>query len=185
MRIDRIRQAYNVDIQFVQFPLHPETPLEGKPLEALFNTGPDEIAQKNAHMKGLMEAEGLPYGRRTHTYNSRKAQELAKWAETQDNGQSIHDALFRAYFVDTQNVADKGVLLSVCKNLGLDVDAAASAIDGDTYKDAVDADWKKSREYGVTGVPTYVAGQAGIVGAQPYEAIEQLLQQSGVTQRGG
>ena len=39
---------------------------------------------------------------------------------------------------------------------------------------AVDADWAKSRQYGVTGVPTFVAGGYGVVGAQPYEALEQL-----------
>jgi predicted DsbA family dithiol-disulfide isomerase len=33
---------------------------------------------------------------------------------------------------------------------------------------------------GVTGVPTFVAGGQGVVGAQPYEALEQLI----LTQRG-
>lgn len=167
----------------MQFPLHPETPEAGKTLEELFNTSSAEIAKKNEHMKGLMNAEGLPYGKRTHTYNSRKAQELAKWADSQASGGKIHDALFRAYFVDGLNVANKEVLLSVCKNLGLDEEAASQVIDDNSYGDAVDADWKKSREYGVTGVPTYVVGQAGIVGAQPYEAIEQLLIQAGAGTR--
>ena len=44
-----------------------------------------------------------------------------------------------------------------------------------TFKDAVDADWMKSRQYGVTGVPTFVAGGAGAVGCQPYEVLEQLM----------
>jgi predicted DsbA family dithiol-disulfide isomerase len=44
-----------------------------------------------------------------------------------------------------------------------------------TYQAAVDADWEKSRQYGVTGVPTFVAGGQGVVGAQPYEALEQLI----------
>ena len=44
-----------------------------------------------------------------------------------------------------------------------------------TYRAAVDADWKLSREYGITGVPTFVVGRRGVVGAQPYEALEQLV----------
>jgi hypothetical protein len=48
-------------------------------------------------MKTLMEAEGLPYGKRTHSYNSRLAQELGKWADTQPGGAALHDALYRAY----------------------------------------------------------------------------------------
>ena len=184
MRIERIQKKYNVAINFVQFPLHPETPEEGRTLESLFNTSPSEIAQKNQHMKGLMEQEGLPYGERTHTYNSRKAQELAKWADTQAGGNKIHDALFRTYFVDGKNVADTEVLLAVCKDLGLDVKAATEVLSDGSYKESVDADWKKSRDYGVTGVPTYVVAQNGIVGAQPFEAIEKLVQDAGAVERG-
>ena len=47
-----------------------------------------------------------------------------------------------------------------------------------TFKGAVDADWKLSREYGVTGVPTFVAGRYGVVGAQPYETLERLVQRA-------
>jgi len=180
VRIDRIQQAYDVTIKYVQFPLHPETPEEGRTLEALFNCGAEEIVQKNQHMTGLMQAEGLPYGKRTHTYNSRKAQQLAKWAEGQQGGDAIHNSLFRAYFVDGKNVAQDEVLLDVCQSIGLNTDEAKAAIDDDQYKKAVDEDWRLSREYGVTGVPTYVVGQKGIVGAQPYEGIEDLLLDSGV-----
>ena len=50
-----------------------------------------------------------------------------------------------------------------------------------SFKDAIDEDWEKSRNYGVTGVPTFVAGGYGVVGAQQYEALEQLLTQAGAT----
>jgi len=46
-----------------------------------------------------------------------------------------------------------------------------------TFEAEIDADWAKSKEYGVTGVPTFVAGGYGVVGAQPYEALEGLLKQ--------
>ena len=36
-------------------------------------------------------------------------------------------------------------------------------------------DWKLSRHYGITGVPTFVVGRHGVVGAQPYEALEELV----------
>ena len=47
-----------------------------------------------------------------------------------------------------------------------------------TFKEAVDADWALSRQYGITGVPTFVAGRYGVVGAQPYEALEELVQKA-------
>ena len=58
-------------VKWVHFPLHPDTPQEGMSLEALFAGRGFNIAQKQAEMRARMEAEGLPYGNRSHTYNSR------------------------------------------------------------------------------------------------------------------
>jgi predicted DsbA family dithiol-disulfide isomerase len=68
--------------------------------------------------------------------------------------------------------------------VGLSADAARDVLTGRRFKDAVDADWAKSSEYGVTGVPTFVAGGYGAVGAQPYEVLEQLLIKAGAQRRG-
>ena len=67
-------------MRWVHFPLHPETPAEGQSLAELFK-GRGDPEKMHARMKALMDAEGLPYERRTHTYNSRLAQELGAWAE--------------------------------------------------------------------------------------------------------
>jgi predicted DsbA family dithiol-disulfide isomerase len=132
----------------------------------------------HAQMKARMDAEGLPYGERTMTYNSRLAQELGKWADTQPGGEAIHDALFRAYFVETRDISQPAVLLDIVRQVGLSIDAAREVLEKRTFKDAVDADWELSREYGITGVPTFVAGRYGVVGAQPYEALEQLVRKA-------
>lgn len=161
----------------MHFPLHPDTPQEGKTLQQLFpgrsEAQFDEMYQR---MKGLCEAEGLPYGKRTHTYNSRLAQELGKWADTQDGGAALHDALYRAYFVDARNIGDVDVLLDLVEKAGLPVEEARTVLTDRTFKDAIDADWSRSHQVGVTGVPTFVAGGYGVVGAQPYEALAQLIQ---------
>jgi predicted DsbA family dithiol-disulfide isomerase len=132
----------------------------------------------HAQMKARMDAEGLPYGERSMTYNSRLAQELGKWADTQPGGEAIHDALFRAYFVDARDISKPEVLLDIVQQVGLPVDAAREVLEKRTFKDAVDADWQLSRQYGITGVPTFVAGRYGVVGAQPYEALEQLVRKA-------
>lgn len=165
-------------MKWVHFPLHPDTPQEGKSLEALFAGRGFNIAQKQAEMRARMQAEGLPYGNRSHTYNSRLAQELGAWADTQPGGDAIHEAIFRAYFVDGLNIGDMDVLVGLAKKVGLPEDKAREVLEKRTFKAAVDADWEKSREYGVTGVPTFVAGGYGVVGAQPYEALEQLAKQA-------
>jgi len=175
VRIEKLRKEHGVTIEWVHFPLHPETPPEGQSLEDLFRGRNVDRKAMHAQMKARMDAEGLPYGERTMTYNSRLAQELGKWADTQPGGEALHDALFRAYFVEARDISKPAVLLEIAASVGLPVDAAREVIEKRTFKDAVDADWKLSREYGITGVPTFVAGRFGVVGAQPYEALERLV----------
>jgi predicted DsbA family dithiol-disulfide isomerase len=183
VRIEKLRQEFDIEPVLVHFPLHPETPPEGRSMAELYagrNVDPEAMHQR---MKRLMDAEGLPYGRRTHTYNSRLAQELGKWAETQPDGARLHDALYRAYFVDARNIGDPEVLIDLVRSVGLDTDAARQVLAERRFKDAVDADWAKSRAYGVTGVPTFVAGGHGVVGAQPVEVLEELLDKIGAARK--
>ena len=165
-------------IKWVHFPLHPDTPMEGRSLADLFAGRGYDIPKMAEQMRARMEAEGLPYGDRSMTYNSRFAQELGAWADTQPGGDAIHDALFRAYFVDGKNIGDLETLVGIAQAIGLSADAARESLEKRTFKDVVDADWEKSHAYGVTGVPTFVAGKHGLVGAQPYEALEQLVTQA-------
>ena len=133
----------------------------------------------HARMKGLMDAEGLPYASRTHTYNSRRAQELASWADSQSGFEAIHTRLYRSYFADGQNIGDPDVLVEVAVSVGLPAREARNVIEQGLFKEAVDQDWQKARRYGVTGVPTFVSGRQGAVGAQPYDVLEKLLIQAG------
>jgi predicted DsbA family dithiol-disulfide isomerase len=162
----------------VHFPLHPETPAEGRALADLFKGRNLDLRSMHAQMKARMDAEGLPYGERTMTYNSRLAQELGKWADTQAGGEAMHDALFRAYFVEARDISRPEVLLEIAEEVGLSREAARNVLEKRTFKDAVDADWALSREYGITGVPTFVAGRFGVVGAQSYETLEALVQKA-------
>ena len=183
MRIEKLRTEHNVKIEWVHFPLHPETPVEGRSLADLFaGRGVDRKAM-NAQMKARMDAEGLPYGERTMTYNSRLAQEVGKWADTQPGGEAIHDAMFRAYFVEARNIGDPDVILDIVKQIGLSVDEARDVIEKRTFKDAIDQDWALSRQLGVTGVPTFVAGRYGVVGAQPYETLERLVERAAAEEK--
>jgi len=175
VRIEKLRTEHDVKVEWVHFPLHPDTPQEGRALAAMFGGRDEDRRARHEQMKARMAAEGLPYGERTMTYNSRLAQELGKWADTQPGGEAIHDALFRAYFVEARDISQPAVLLDIAQKAGLSVDDARQVLDKRTFKDAVDADWELSRQYGVTGVPTFVVGRHGVVGAQPYEVLEQLV----------
>ena len=183
MRIEKLKQAFAVETKLVHFPLHPETPAEGRSMAELYAGRDVDPEAMYARMKRLMDAEGLPYGRRTHTYNSRLAQELGKWADTQSGGEAVHDALYRAYFVDARNIGDPEVLVDIAQSAGLAADKARPVLAERRFKDEVDADWAKSHAYGITGVPTFVAPRYGVVGAQPYEALVQLVERAGAARR--
>jgi predicted DsbA family dithiol-disulfide isomerase len=170
-------------VKWVYFPLHPDTPAEGLPLKDLFAGRGLDLEAMHTRMKGLMDAEGLPYGRRTHTYNSRLAQELAKWADSQPGFEAIHDALYRAYFVEGRNLADPEVLVEIAQSVGLPSDGAREVLTRRTFKDAIDADWEKARRYGITGVPSFVVGGRGLVGAQPYQVLAEHLVAAGAPKK--
>ncbi|MEC7574573.1 MAG: DsbA family protein, partial [Pseudomonadota bacterium] len=95
----------------------------------------------------------------------------------------MHDALYKAYFVETKNIGVPDVLLEIVEANGLPVEDARKVLEERTFKDAVDEDWRKSRQYGITGVPTFVAAGHGIVGARPYETLEKFLESAGATKR--
>jgi predicted DsbA family dithiol-disulfide isomerase len=138
--------------------------------------GPEIIA-RNQRMKLNMDREGLPFNaERNMSYNSRLAQELSKWAEDKGKGDEVHDALFRAYFVDVKNIGKIESLVEIAETLGLPADEATDVLLSGKYKDAVDEDWRRCAAYGVNAVPTFLAGRYLMVGAQPYEELERLVQ---------
>ena len=165
-------------MRWTNFPLHPETPDSGIPLEELFQGRGYDIEEMKQRMSGLMAEENLPYGNRSHTYNSRFAQELAKWGESFPEREALNLKLFEAYFAEGRNLAEPVVLLEVSEAAGLSRETADEVIRKRLFQNAVDADWKRAHELGVTGVPTFVSGNRGLVGAQPYEALEQLIRTS-------
>ncbi len=181
--MERLLEAFEIEVAYTHFPLHPNTPEEGLTLEQLFAGRGFDVAGAQARLAELMAAEGLPYGDRSMTYNSRLAQELGKWAETQPGGGEIHRALFEAYFVRDVNLAQVDNLVSIAEQVGLPGGAAREMLEQRLFRSAVDDDWQRSAEFGVTGVPTFVVGNRGVVGAQPYEQLEVLVVAGGAAHR--
>jgi predicted DsbA family dithiol-disulfide isomerase len=95
----------------------------------------------------------------------------------------LHDDLFRAYFVDDVNLGVVQNLIAVVERSGLDAGDARAALEDRRFREAVDADWARAAELGITGVPTFVVGAERVVGARPYEALERLVVEAGAVQR--
>lgn len=172
--VERLQREYPVEITWCAFPLHPGTPEEGLSLDELFQG--HDMSGVHRHLEKLMRDAGLDYEPRRHmTYNSRLAQELAKWAETRPGGQAIHQALFRAYFVHTRNLARAEVLLDVAESVGLDRGEAARVLEERRFRDAVDADWQRARQLRISGVPSFLSNGLVMTGCQPYPELERFV----------
>ena len=180
MWVDQIKKNYDINVRWRAFPLHPETPDDGITLEELFAGKPIDIKKFTARLKQVAGELGLPLGERKKTYNSRLAQELAKWAETEGSGDLFHEAVFRAYFVDGKNIGRMDELMVLAKSIGLREKKARLVLELRTFKEAVDSDWEQSYALGITGVPTFVLDRQATVGFQPYEKLEQFLKTCGV-----
>ena len=147
--------------------------------------GPEaDISGMVQHLSQLMAQEGLPFNAdRPMTYNSRLAQELAKWGDGRAESDGLHMALYQAYFVDGKNIGDIAVLLQIVAAVGLPVAEAREILQQRTMKTAVAADWHHAHSVGVRSVPTFAVGNVGVVGAQPYEQLVGLMEHVGVPKR--
>jgi len=183
VRIEQLRKHYNIETRWTAFPLHPETPEEGLTLEKLFAGRSTNIRKIILHLKQVADKLGLPLSEREKTYNSRLAQELAKWAGREGKEDAYHEAVFRAYFVGGKNIGKMDELVALAKSIGLPEQEARSALQLRTFKDDVDSDWRRSLALGITAVPTFVVNHQVLVGFQPYEVLEQFLRTCGAERR--
>lgn len=166
-------------MRWLAFPLHPETPDEGMTLKQLFAGLPVDLPKIKARLAKTAADLGLPFTERTHTYNSRLAQELGLWAESLGQGHAFHLAVFHAYFAEGRNIARVEMLAELAARAGLDPEQARAVIQARAFRAEVDAQWQLARDKAITAVPTFLMGMQRLVGAQPYHRLAKLVETNG------
>ena len=144
-------------------------------LSKMFTGREAMIPDMQARLTQIAATEGLPLMLRTRTYNSRRAQELGKWTESQGAGDLFHQAVYRAYFVDGINIALIDKLVVIAESIGLPADEARKVIETGCFAAAVDADWQLSRELRITAVPAHLYEGKRLAGFGPYKDFERLI----------
>ena len=174
---DRVVREYGIRIRWTLFPLHPGIPEQGMKLSVLFpNRRPDSDPSRKGRIRSTAEELGLPLGeKRTTISNSRRAQELEKWAETLGKGNRFRSAVFHAYFVEGRNIAVIPVLESIASAAGLPADQVAAVLEKGLFATAVDEDWRRVRESGIMAVPFFLYGEHALAGFRPFEDLAKLL----------
>jgi predicted DsbA family dithiol-disulfide isomerase len=94
--------------------------------------------------------------------------------------------LFRTHFEDHGDLGDLETLLRIGGEAGLDVDDLREALETGRYRQQVDHRIAWAQSIGITGVPTFIINERyGVVGAQPYEVFERVMEELGVPKRNG
>jgi len=184
--LTKLEGSVEAEIHLQPFELNPQMPLEGEDAgeHIRHKYGIDDV-QLDANRKAIRE-RAAPLGVAINTragsrvWNTFDAHRLLHWAEQQDRTKAIvlKQALFRAYFTDNENVADRDVLVRIAKETGLDGDAARRILDTNEYADEVRALEDRWQQAGIHSVPaTIVNGQYLISGGQPPEVFESALRE--------
>ncbi|MFQ5342774.1 MAG: DsbA family protein [Anaerolineae bacterium] len=171
-RVERLQEEYDVEVEWRAFELHPETPPEGMRLPWADDPRYEAMAER---LREMAAKAGLPMNPPAWISNSRRALEAAEYAREQGKHQAFHDAVFRAYFAEGQDIGDWGVLQEIAEAVDLDGTAMREAVERGAYRAGVDAQIGEARRLRITGVPTYILGNLAVVGAQPYEVFQRAM----------
>jgi predicted DsbA family dithiol-disulfide isomerase len=144
-------------------------------LEQLFAGRRINIPEMLQRLEQTASRLGLPFGERRMSFNSRWAQEAAKWAESHRKADAFHYAVFRAYFVDGKNLHEMETLAAAAESVGLKRVDLEGVLQSKAFKAAVDQDWLRSHHLGITAVPTFRMNEKNLVGAQPYEQLAAFM----------
>lgn len=163
------------------FQLNPDMPEEGMErgayLRAKFGEegGGDRYARVRA--AGASVGLDLAFDRIRRTPNTLQAHRLIRWSAAIGAQDAMVEALFRAYFVEGEDIGDKAVLARIAASVGFAEGDAAAYLAGDRDAEALRAEDAFARQVGITGVPCFIVDRKfAISGAQPPEAFLEIFE---------
>ncbi|WP_405865587.1 MULTISPECIES: DsbA family oxidoreductase [unclassified Streptomyces] len=172
--VDRFEHSDEVEVHWHSFQLDPSHPKgHRRPVfETLAQKTGAPVAQVRAMTRQVTElaaAEGLSYDlERAVSVNTIDAHRLSHLAAAHGLGGQMHERLLRAHLGEGEVVDDHDTLVRLGAEVGVPEEEIRRTLAGDTYADAVRADFREGQRYGATGVPFFVLNRAyGLSGAQP------------------
>lgn len=138
-----------------------------------------EAGETIEHISQMGIAEGLDFKyAKTLFTNTMDAHRLTKLAHSKNDpelAEKIIEALFKAYFTDNKELADKELLQKIGEDAGLDAEEVKEVLSSDKYKDEVLLDEREAARYGIHAVPFFVVGQYGISRAQSVDGMKATI----------
>jgi predicted DsbA family dithiol-disulfide isomerase len=168
-------------IRWKAFQLNPDAPKEGMNRQAYRARKFGSLAysqQLEAHVAdaGIEDGIEFHFDRIERTPNTFDAHRLIWLAGREGVQNEAVENLFRAYFIDAEDVGNPSVLSRIGKGSGLDAGIVEEMLRGDLGASEVIADERQARSQGVSGVPTFfVDGDPIASGAQKPELLASVL----------
>lgn len=174
--IEKIEKEYGIDVDWKAFSLFPEIPEQGIDFAALFPDQKPDPGRGNDRIRRAAVELGLPLGENRKTVsNSRRAQELGKWAESKGKGDFFRRAVFHAYFCEGRNIGQLAELENIAGMAGLPADQVPLVLDKGLFAESVDSDWHMSEKLGIVGVPFVICDEGALAGFHFFEDYVKLL----------
>jgi predicted DsbA family dithiol-disulfide isomerase len=185
VRLDRLRDDYDLRINWCFLEIHPETPSEGMDSSCLGYTDPG-WQQMMENLSRLAEEEGITFRPQTFTTNSHKALLLAEAAK-QDGADvfyALHRRLFEAYFTEGQNIGEQTVLEQLARESGVSDAVLSCAWSDAQYTQRLEQYLAAAHELKVRATPTIFFGeQQRIDGALSLDVFKRLAKEGAMAQQ--
>lgn len=165
----------DLEISWRPYRLNPDMPDEGMDRKAYMRAkfGDDKGSGAHERLIEIGREVGIPFAfdRIKRAPNTLRAHRLMRHAERAGRQNDLAEALFRAYFIDGQDIGEIDALAAVAAGVGLDQAEARAYLASDADSEAIRAEDQYAREIGIQGVPCYIIDRRyALSGAQPPEA---------------
>ena len=107
---------------------------------------------------------------------SQWAAEASECAAEQDAFWEYHDFLYENQNGENRGAFSQDNLKQFAGQLGLDEDAFNQCLDSGKYTDIVQQEKQMAQQLGVQSTPTFVINGRPVVGAQPFESFQQVIE---------
>lgn len=104
------------------------------------------------------------------------AAEASECAAEQDAFWPYHDLLFDRWSGENQGTFSQDNLKQFATELGLDTSAFSACLDSGKYTSTVQAEKAAIQSLGVRGTPAFLVNGRPLVGAQPFEVFQQVIE---------
>ena len=176
-RIEKLKEKYELEVEWKPFELHPEIPKGGIVTEKLsFPTGYLEMVMAN--VQRLADEDGITFKLSKMLPNSQMALYISEFAKKNGKFDEFHKLVFDNYWKEGRDIGDLSLLLDLAESVGLDKNEIMDYIESDDPPNKLkEASFELGR-CGINGVPTFFIGDEVVIGAQPYNVFEEAIERT-------